>query len=423
MKESGVKCIGKVPVNWNIRKYKNFCIVYAGGTPDTGKSEYWDGDIPWIQSGKVQNSDVCDCSRYITKIGFKNSSTKYIPKCTPLLAMTGATCGNVGFLQFDSCANQSIMAFIPSKEINSRYLFYSLMTQYDIILTLKTGGAQSGINIENGKNLFFSFPHLQEQKNIANYLDEKVSLIDNIIAQTTLSIEEYKKYKQSVITEIVTKGLNFNIEMKHSGIQWIGEIPKEWSLIKLNYVFNLIGSGTTPKSDAAQYYNGDCYWIQSGDINGSIINNTKKKITQLALNNISTLKFYKSNFIVVAMYGASIANVSISNIEACVNQACCVLSEPIHNLRYVFYCIKASKEYFITLASGGTQPNISQETIKQIKIPIPFIKEQEQMVIYLDKKCSEIDNIITQKQQLLIEIELYKKSFIYECVTGKREVI
>lgn len=210
--------------------------------------------------------------------------------------------------------------------------------------------------------------------------------------------------------------------MKDSGIEWIGEIPQEWEINKLNRLFSVIGSGTTPKSNDEKVYRGSINWLQSGDINGSIITNCKNHISDDALDSYSALKFYKAPFIIVAMYGASIGNISISQINACVNQACCVLSEPILNLNFCFLGIKSAQRFLIRNADGGGQPNISQDKIKQLWLPVPPLPEQERIAEFLDKKCAEIDNLISTKEQLLTEMESYKKSVIYEYVTGKKEV-
>jgi len=407
MKNSNVKWVGEIPQDWNITKLK--LLINESNSGEVIDKSYWNSGQELLYS----------CSKNPIASNFQNFPDKKRTMEGDLLLTRNAT-PYVFAPEKDSIYTNVVQRIKLNSNVNPIYIKYILLRASDNIKGF--GDIIESFNMEVWGDTYCTIPPLQKQQCIVTYLDKKVSVINNIITEITLSIEEYKRYKQSVITEAVTKGLNPNVEMKDSGIEWIGELPKDWSLRKINSVFNTIGSGTTPKTNAFQYYDGNYHWIQSGDINGSIINNTKKRVTGLALNNISTLKLYKPNFIVVAMYGASIANVSISNIEACVNQACCVLSEPTHNLKYAFYCIKASKDYFITLASGGTQPNISQETIKQIRIPIPFLQEQEQIARYLDKKCSDIDNIITQKQQLLTEIEAYKKSLIHECVTGKREL-
>ena len=261
-----------------------------------------------------------------------------------------------------------------------------------------------------------------KQYRIAEFLDRKCAEIDSVISKTKATIEQYKSLKQSVITQAVTKGIRTDRPMKDSGIEWIGEIPQEWSKDKVFRSFSIIGSGTTPKSSDDSNYEGNINWIQSGDINGEVLLSVKKHLSYEAVKEYSALRLYSSPFIVIAMYGASIGNLSISEIDSCVNQACCVLAEPKIRIKYAFYSIKAAKDYLITKAVGGGQPNISQDIVKSLWLPIPPVQEQQEISDYLDSKCAEIDRLIAAKEQLLTELESYKKSVIYEYVTGKKEV-
>ena len=205
--------------------------------------------------------------------------------------------------------------------------------------------------------------------------------------------------------------------MKDSGIEWIGEIPAEWICDKVCRQFALIGSGTTPKSDNDSNYIGNIHWIQSGDINGGILHNTKNKVSNEVIEKYSALKVYKAPFIVIAMYGASIGNISSSIIDGCVNQACCVLSEGHMNIKYAFYTLKSAKDYLIYNGVGGGQPNISQDIVKQLRLPVPSIREQEMIADYLDKKCAEIDAVIEKTKATIEEYKKLKQSIITEAVT------
>ena len=204
---------------------------------------------------------------------------------------------------------------------------------------------------------------------------------------------------------------------KDSGIAWIGEIPEHWDKNKIIRLFSIIGSGTTPKSSKEDNYIGSVNWIQSGDINGGYIENCKNTISDTALKEYPTLKIYKTPFIIVAMYGASVGNISISNIDGCVNQACCVMNETKQNFKYLFYAMNSVKRYLIYKAEGGGQPNISQDKIKNTWMPIPPFEEQQSIATYLDQKCGEIDELITLQEEMITKLQSYKQSVITEAVT------
>ena len=213
-------------------------------------------------------------------------------------------------------------------------------------------------------------------------------------------------------------------KMKDSGIEWIGEIPSEWEVRKINNCFNMIGSGTTPKSEIEDYYNGDIHWLQSGDIHGMYITNTEKYVNQNALQEFSALKIYKAPFIVMAMYGASIANTGIVKIDCCTNQACCVLSIPQNDIceNYIYYSLISAKSELLLLSRGGTQPNISKDIIKQLRIPVPLLNNQQRIADFLDDKVSQIDSVISKTKSSIEEYKKLKQSIITETVTGKVKI-
>lgn len=166
--------------------------IIVGGTPSTTKAEYWNGNIPWLSSGELKNGLVTHAKKYISDVGLKNSSAKLMQSNTVLLAMTGATLGKIGFLTFESCGNQSIAGFEPNENFDSRFFYYNLSFNKNLILSMAGGAAQQGINKASIESLYFNFPPINEQTKIANFLsviDEKIELVSNQILDT----QEYKK--------------------------------------------------------------------------------------------------------------------------------------------------------------------------------------------------------------------------------------
>lgn len=204
-------------------------------------------------------------------------------------------------------------------------------------------------------------------------------------------------------------------KMKDSGIEWIGEIPEVWTKNKVIRLFDTIGSGTTPKNITSDFP--VVNWIQSGDITGSFMPTCKNVISANLLSQYSALKVYPAPFIIIAMYGASVGNASISLIDGCVNQACCVLSSPSCNLHYAFYVIKSAQSYLVRKAVGGGQPNISQETIKQLWLPLPPLSIQDIIVRNLDATCSKIDDLLSSVHASIEEHKKLKQAVITQAVT------
>ena len=305
------------------------------------------------------------------------------------------------------------------------YYYYYLMLDHTKELLHLAKNLRHSLTEEQLGQIKVPLPPLSEQRAIAEFLEAKVAHIDSVIAEAKASIEEYKAWKASIIYEAVTKGLDPDVEMKDSGVEWIGYMPTKWSRTKLSNCFNIVGSGTTPTSDDDSYYIGNINWLQSGDINGGIVKATKKQVSEEAYDKFSALKVYKAPFMAIAMYGASIANTSIVQVDACTNQACCVFSAPNEFivLEYVFYAVLGAKEELLLSARGGTQPNINQDILKKLMIPIPSKPEQEYIVCSLNFKCGKINELIAEKESLISDLETYKKSLIFEVVTGKRKVV
>lgn len=206
---------------------------------------------------------------------------------------------------------------------------------------------------------------------------------------------------------------------KDSGVEWIGEVPSHWEVMKTSLAFHGIGSGTTPSTSKKEFYddNDGYYWLQTGDLNDGLINDTSKKITKLAISQCN-LKFYPIDSIVIAMYGATIGKVGILGIKTATNQACCVLpANKNMNFKFAFYEFLACKPALLVSAIGGGQPNISQDVIRKQKIAIPPLLEQNIIATYLDKKCSEIDIVISAQQKRIALLQELKQSVITHAVT------
>lgn len=218
-------------------------------------------------------------------------------------------------------------------------------------------------------------------------------------------------------------------ELEHTDLY-----PSHWVKDKIFRIAHLITSGGTPSSGNEAYYDGDIFWVQSGDLNDGYILDTEKKITVEGLNN-SSAKIFPKATLLIAMYGATIGKLGLLSIEACTNQACCgiILSKKILP-KYLFYFFQAIKDNLLLSAYGGGQPNISQSIIKQTYLYYPKnIQEQQSIVNYLDKACSDIDDVIyalvgnikvddeDSDSQINI-LRQYKKSLIHEVVTGKKQV-
>ena len=430
-KDSGIEWIGEIPEHWEINKlFRVFDLKARVGWKGLQSSEFEEKSYAYLVTGQDFRGSQIDWSICYQINKERYDEDPYIQlKNDDILITKDGTIGKVAIvsnLDKPACLNSGI--FVMRKRNNqfiTKYIYWlfasSLLKSYNDDIN---SGASTIVHLY--QRTFYQMPlpipSFLEQQAIATYLDQKCGEIDELIALQEEMITKLQSYKQSVITEAVTKGLDKNVPLKDSGIEWIGEIPEHWSKNKIIRLFTIIGSGTTPKSSKEDNYNGSINWIQSGDINGGYIETCKNTISDTAFKEYPALKIYKAPFIIVAMYGASVGNISISQIDGCVNQACCVMNETNQNFKYLFYAMNSVKRYLIYRAEGGGQPNISQDKIKNTWLPIPPLPEQQSIADYLDQKCGEIDKLISIKQQKIEKLKDYKKSLIFECVTGKRKV-
>ncbi|TVZ23457.1 type I restriction enzyme S subunit [Dokdonia sp. Hel_I_63] len=207
LKDSGIDWIGEIPEHWEVKRIKDIFNTLAGGTPSTKEKSFWIGEIPWIPSGAVQNGEVNSSviKSYISEEALLKTSTKMARKDSILIALTGATCSNIGYLNFDTTINQSIVSIDSNQKYTShRYYFYFLISAKEKIRTLMTGGAQGGINQGDVKYFKICFTSKTEQQQIADYLDAKTATIDKIVKNIETQIVTLKELRKTLINEVVT---------------------------------------------------------------------------------------------------------------------------------------------------------------------------------------------------------------------------
>ena len=319
-------------------------------------------------------------------------------------------------------------AYLNLKVINNhsaKFLHYYLHTLDITKVLYKFGsGLRQNLSFLDFKRLPIIDIPLSEQQKISQFLDDKTAKIDQAVDLAEKQIALLKEHKQILIQNAVTRGLNPDVPLKDSGVEWIGQVPEYWDVKKITHIFPNIGSGTTPNSSDPSFYEGNINWLQTGDLTDGYIYKTSKTITHKALQAYSTLKIYPKNSLVIAMYGATIGKVGLLQIETTTNQACCVLSSALNiEMKYIFYLFQGIKESLVAMSYGGGQPNISQEKIKSLKLPFPNASEQEQIADYLDKQTAKIDQAIALKTAHIEKLKEYKSVLINDVVTGKVQVL
>ena len=428
MKDSGVPWIGEIPNNWIIAKMKHISSsMKSGGTPSSENPIFYcDDGTSWVAIGDMRHGGfICETQKHLTKEGLEDKSLDVFPAGT-LLYSIYASVGKVSVLQIPAAINQAILAISVNKEMKQAYCKFLLMSMGDYVYSFANGNTQFNLNAGIVSNLPIVLPPLYEQIQIANFLDAKCVEIDSILEKTRTSIEEYKKLKQSVITEAVTKGIHGERPMRDSGVEWIGEIPEGWRCCKLKQACSKISDGShfSPEISTEGYP-----YITAKDVHGLGIDYTSaSKISEE--NYFALVKAGckpERNDVLLVKDGATTGRVGMVTD----NTACVLLSSVAmlhHNSQvsptYLYYFLQSNvmQEQIVISMAGSAMPRITLSKIVGFVLTIPPISEQKEIAAYLDEKCAAIDSLIASKEALITELEAYKKSLIYEYVTGKKEV-
>lgn len=427
-KNSGIEWIGQIPEGWSVVPLKYYLSLKGRiGWNGLKSEEFQEKSYAYLVTGQDFNSDVVNWKKCYQINKERYDEDPFIQlENGDLLVTKDGTIGKVAKvvnLDKPACLNSGIFVVKQTKGVfEQNYLYWVLVSNQlkEFVGFNSTGSTIAHLYQNVFENMPLTVPPLTEQKAIASYLDYKVGQIDVSISAINTQIEDLKSYRQSIISEAVTKGLNPDVPMKDSGVEWIGLIPEGWEITKLGWAYPNMGSGTTPDTNNSNYYSeGGVNWLQTGDLNDSEIIMTSKHVTELAIKERG-MKLYPAGSVVIAMYGATIGKVGLLKIETTTNQACCVLPivDNMHN-RYAFYTVQSSKSALLAKSAGGGQPNISQTIIKEHKIPVPSLDEQFVIADYLDSKTSKIDTAIKSLEALQDDLNTLKQSIISEAVTGK----
>lgn len=427
MKDSGIEWVGDIPKTWNVFpagrvfdevKEKNVNNQYSN--PFSFRyGEIVDKKI----AGEIDESVEETLSMYrvvspnTIMINGLNLNYDFISQ-------------RVAIVRGKGIITSAYLAIQPDeKRIVPRFALY-LLKAYDYRQVFHGigSGIRKTLKYQDFKNIKIVAPSLPEQSAIASYLDTQCAKIDESIAQAKASIEDYKQWKASIIYEAVTKGLDPNVEMKDSGIEWVKQIPLHWGKSKIKKVaqaFNGDRSSNYPSGD--DIVSSGILFITSNNLGAIELNtsiSSNKYITPQKYNELRGAKV-QINDIVFCLRG-SVGKCSINKqiMEGTIASSLVVIRADSINPDYLNYVLQNSavSEIALTAAIGIGSLNLSAENIMSFVIPFPPPAEQSSIVCYLNRKCKTVEGLIAEKQSLIDDLESYKKSLIYEVVTGKRRV-
>ena len=423
MKDSGIEWIGDIPANWRKSKLK-YLGVYING--------YAFKPSDWSARGRqiIRIQDLTGSNSGEPNYFNGTLDEKYRVVNGDILVSWAATLDAFIWTKEDGWLNQHIFKAVPNEKIVKGYFLWLLKIAMDNMNNDdKHGIVMQHVTIGLFNNYVVPLAPYTEQQAIADYLDETCSKIDEIIAEAKASIDEYKKLRQGIIFEAVTKGLDKNVEMKSTSVGWIGTVPSHWRVAKIRQV--------------AEFYNGDRsskYPSGNDIVSEGIIFITSNNLGYIVLNtNISTNKFItkqkyddlggaklRINDIVFCLRG-SVGKCAINKTfdEGTIASSLVVIRAKKVDADYLNYVLQNHRitDEAIVNAIGIGSLNLAAHDISEFYMPIPPEREMQDIVRYLDDKVGNVDDLISEKESLINDLEAYKKSLIYEVVTGKRRVV
>lgn len=438
MKDSGIEWIGKIPNTWEIKKIRFVASIIRGGSPRPINQYLSDTDdgYNWIRIGDTTKGDKYIRTTKLKIIRGGLSSTRFVKQNT-LLLTNSMSYGEPYILKTNGCIHDGWLAFYNYIGIDKLFLYYSLLSESvrNQFAVSVNGSVVVNLNIEKVKNAYIVLPDLRKQQAIADFLDAKCADIDSLTEDIQKQIETLKEYKKSVITQAVTKGLDPNVEMKDSGIEWIGEIPKHWIVKRIkNIICNdkdgikigPFGSALSNKTISNGSYN---IYGQANLVNNdfSYTKNTINEKTFYSLKSYQVLP----NDICLSMMGTigkckivptninpGIMDSHLIKIRLDEVQMLSKFFEYVYDKDLSDVCI-IEMQY---VKKGSIMDGLNTSIVKNLRLVVPPIAEQRIIADFLDSKCADIDAAIEGKQKQLDVLKEYKKSLIYEYVTGKKEV-
>lgn len=429
-RDSGVEWCNKLPLSWKRANLRWLSNIYAGGTPSKNIIDYWEnGTIPWINSGAVNQGYVIKPSTYISKAAYHNSSAKWIQRGALVVALAGQgkTKGMTAQLGINTTCNQSMAAIVLHRNKLSRYMYWWLTSNYQNIRNMAGGDLRDGLNLELLEDIQCPQPGEEECSKISIFLDHETVKIDTLIKKQQQLIELLKEKRQAVISHAVTKGLNPDVPMKDSGVDWLGGVPDHWDVCAIKYIVS------TPITDGPHetpdFIDDGVPFISAEAISSGVIDFNKKRacISTRDHKKFSNKYSPKFNDIYMVKSGATTGIAAIVETHDDFN-----IWSPLAVIR----CNDYSNPYFVINFmrsrpfqtaielnwSYGTQQNIGMSVIGNLHIARPPVSEAIDIATYLRAKCLKFDELIDIAMMQISIMQERRTALISAAVTGKIDV-
>jgi len=425
---SGADLIGEVPPHWSVKPLRLIGRLLKG----TGgsKEDVVEIGVPCVRYGDLyttHNNFIEQARTYLTE----DRAQDYTPieYGDVLFAASGETIEEIGKsavnLLHDARCGGDVVIFRPTKPSIARFFGYAMDAAPVAAQKSLAGRGTTVKHIypDELREVVIAVPPVGEQQVIADYLDRETARLDALVAAKERVLGLLAEKRRALITRAVTRGLDPRAPLRDAGIPWLGEIPAHWKVLPLKYGFSRIGSGTTPPTGSANYYDGDVPWVTTSELRENVVTSTNESVTQEALSALSSLRTYPTGSLLFAMYGATIGRIAVLGVEATVNQAVCVLADATSfETWFTFFSLQASREHLIVQASGAGQPNLNAEIVRNHRIACPPLQTQETIVEYIVAESVKSDALRSATERTIGLLKERRAALIAAAVTGQMDI-
>ena len=426
-KDSGMEWCTALPLGWKRTNLRWLSSIYAGGTPSKNVIDYWgNGTVPWINSGAVNQSYVTEPSTFISKAAFENSSAKWIPKGALVVALAGQgkTKGMVAQLGINTTCNQSMAAIVFYEEKLSRYIYWWLTSNYQNIRNMAGGDLRDGLNLELLGDIQCPQPNGCECIRISAFLDHETAKIDNLIGKQQQLIELLKEKRQAVISHAVTKGLNPDVPMKDSGVEWLGEVPEHWSVKRLKHISPKVGVGLVINPSTYTRDEG-VYFIFGGDVKefGFDLSKTRR-ISPKDSSNLLPSRLNDQDLVSVRVGYPGITAVVTKDLEGSNCASIIIIRRGTFNSEWLCAAMNiwVGRQQVDLVAYGAAQKQFNVADAVEFIFPVPPYEEQTKIAHFVKNALDKFDALSFKAQAQISLLQERRTALISAAVTGKIDV-
>jgi type I restriction enzyme S subunit len=444
-----------LPGGWVWTRLGEICFTTSGGTPSRKNEKYFDGNIPWLKSGELNNGTIISAEESITEDAIKNSSTKIIPKGTLLIALYGATVGKLGILGIDAAINQAVCAISTNNSLDQKFLFWYLRSYRNELLNARKGGAQPNISQQIVNDIPLPLPPPPEQRAIVSKIEQLFSDLDNGIENFKKAQAQLKRYRQSVLkaacegklvpTEaelakaegctyepaelLLARILKERREKSKGGkykepaapdMSVLSALPEGWHWVNIDQLSEVVRGASPRPAGHPKYFGGNIPWITVGEITKD------KKIYLTSVENFVTeegkkaSRFIDEGTFLLTNSGATLGVPKITLISGCINDGSVALLGLEETLKlYLYFFLFSQTKKLRQINQGAAQPNLNTSIVKRIVLPLPPLAEQRRIVAEVDRRLSVCDKLEATIAESLQKAEALRQSVLKKAFEGK----